>query len=136
MKPGWIVEQGAKSTLEAKRKRWLDRSGSLRLGKTKSLNPAVSNSSSNASNLTQANYATSSPWSSPESERRSFHIRNRSVDRALDEDDPGKVKGFVNRYISIIRNLDVWTTSGMKMLRPCWLGQVNLKKFQPRARGQ
>ena len=84
--------------MEAKRKRWLDRSGSLRLGKTKSLNPsAVSNSSSNASNLTQTNYA-SSPWSSPESERRSFHIRNRSVDRALDEDDPGKVKGFVNRY--------------------------------------
>lgn len=88
-----------KGQAEAKRKRWLDRSGSLRLvGKTKSLNPAVavSNSSSNASGLTMHNYT--SPWSSPESERRAYQFRrNRSVDRALDEDDPGKVKGFVNR---------------------------------------
>ena len=103
--------QGAKSTLEAKRKRWLDRSGSLRLTKTKSLNPStnVSNGSINQSPVPGP--GPQSPWSSPEYERRGGGgvvgplVRNRSVDRALgttadhsiDPDDPGKVKGFVNR---------------------------------------
>ena len=79
--------QGAKSTLEAKRKRWLNRSGSLRLGKTKSYNPNVS-----------ANPLQTSPWSSPEADRRgSFPVRDQSLDRGYEDEESGKVKGFVNR---------------------------------------
>lgn len=100
---------GAKSTLEAKRKRWLDRSGSLRLGKSQRFVPGISNSSSNASTVQGVSFSANSPWSSPESERRgSLPIRDRSLDRVQmlerrgsfqpeGDEESGKIKGFVNR---------------------------------------
>ena len=104
---------GAKSTLEAKRKRWLNRSGSLRLNKGQKGPTNLEN----ASHLNSSNYA--SPLSSPETERRgSLPIRDRSLDRVMMlerrgsyqpycnggvDDDSGKMSatvktvGFVNR---------------------------------------
>ena len=104
---------GAKSTLEAKRKRWLNRSGSLRLNKG---HKGPSNLEG-VSQLNSSNYA--SPLSSPETERRgSLPIRDRSLDRVMMlerrgsyqpycnggvDDDSGKMSatvktvGFVNR---------------------------------------
>ena len=105
---------GAKSTLEAKRKRWLNRSGSLRLNKGQKRDPNLVG----ASQRHGSNYA--SPLSSPEAERRgSLPIRDRSLDRVMMlerrgsyqpycngngvEDDTGKMSqtvktvGFVNR---------------------------------------
>ncbi len=91
------------AALEAKRKKWLlERSGSLRLpGKE-----------SNKYKREAVVRAASSPWSSPEIDRRgSLPVtpkRERSLDRVQlierrgscspnGDIEPGKVKGFVNR---------------------------------------
>ena len=84
----------AKSTIENKRKKWLlERSGSLRLPKSKAKEE--------------------SPWSSPENDRRGSlpmspsPLRDRSLDRVQileqrgyptgHDFESGKIKGFVNR---------------------------------------
>ena len=105
---------GAKSTLEAKRKRWLNRSGSLRLNK----GPKVPSNLEINHQVSQQYYSNcTSPLSSPETERRgSLPIRDRSLDRVMllerrgsyqpycnEDEDSGKMSatvktvGFVNR---------------------------------------
>jgi hypothetical protein len=108
---------GAKSTLEAKRKRWLNRSGSLRLNKGQKGPSNLEGASQLEISINSSNYA--SPLSSPETERRgSLPIRDRSLDRVMMlerrgsyqpycnggvDDDSGKMSqtvktvGFVNR---------------------------------------
>ena len=84
---------GAKSTLEAKRKRWLNRSGSLRLNKGQK-GPHQLESSSQVQNY--CHYA-SSPLSSPETERRgSLPIRDRSLDRVMMLERRGSYQPYSN----------------------------------------
>ena len=83
---------GAKSTLEAKRKRWLNRSGSLRLNKGQKGPP---------SNLDGASHPNSScyasPLSSPEMDRRgSLPIRDRSLDRVMMLERRGSYQPYCN----------------------------------------
>ena len=105
---------GAKSTLEAKRKRWLNRSGSLRLNKGQK---GPSNLDGARHPLSHNSSCYASPLSSPETERRgSLPIRDRSLDRVMmlerresyqpycnGDDESGKMSatvktvGFVNR---------------------------------------
>ena len=105
---------GAKSTLEAKRKRWLNRSGSLRLNKGQKGPPQAADGTSQQNSY----YNCASPLSSPEIERRgSLPVRDRSLDRVMmlerrgsyqpycngSDDETGKMSttvktvGFVNR---------------------------------------
>ena len=78
---------GAKSTLEAKRKRWLNRSGSLRLNKGQKGAPPPAEGISYCA----------SPLSSPETERRgSLPIRDRSLDRVMMLERRGSYQPYCN----------------------------------------